>query len=210
VVVSNGVDTDEFRKIDAKKFFEKFNPFAKGKKILYVGRLHPEKNIETLIKSVPHIIKCRPDTHIYIAGFGHQDIILKNLSVKLGLTGNVTFLGKISEEDKVMAYNACDVFVLPSLAELEGMSVLEAMSCGKPIIIANSENSASTYFVDQNGFLFEPQNEKDLANKIVDALSDEEALNKMGEISFQKSRQYDINESVLKLEKLYYAVLNKQ
>ncbi|MCX6813775.1 MAG: glycosyltransferase, partial [Candidatus Azambacteria bacterium] len=208
IVISNGVDTGEFKKTDTKIFFDKFKLSTKDKKIFYVGRLHPEKSIETLIKSVPHIMKRQPDAHVYIAGFGHQDIKLKELTAKLNLAKNVTFLGKISEEDKIMAYNACDVFVLPSLAELEGMAVLEAMSCGKPIIVANSENSASTYFVDQNGFLFEPQNEKDLANKIIDVLSDENALNRMGKISFQKSRQYDINESVSKLENLYYSILN--
>ena len=210
VVISNGVDTNEFKKVDTKIFFDKFKLSTKDKKILYVGRLHPEKSIETLIKSVPHIMKRQPDARVYIAGFGHQDIKLKELTAKLGLAEKITFLGKISEENKIMAYNACDVFVLPSLAELEGMAVLEAMACGKPIIVANSKNSASTYFVDQNGLLFEPQNEKDLADKIISIFSDEDALSRMGEISFQKSRQYDINESVLKLENLYYSVYDKQ
>lgn len=207
-VISNGVDTSEFKKINADNFFDKFNLSDKNKKIFYVGRLHPEKCVDTMIKSVPHVIKNQPDTHFFIAGFGHQEDNLKQLAIKLGLMEKVTFMGKISEEDKIMAYNACDIFVSPSVAELEGMTVLEAMACGKPIIIADSENSAATYFVDNNGFLFKPEDEKDLADKIVNALSDKDALNKMGEVSFQKSRQYDINESVLKLENLYYSVLN--
>lgn len=209
IVISNGVDTSEFEKKDSKNFFDKFKLSAEDKKILFVGRLHPEKCIETLIKSVPHIVKFQPNISVCIAGFGHQDKELKELTAKLGLSHKVNFLGRISEEDKVMAYNACDVFVLPSVAELEGMAVLEAMACGKPIVVANSPSSASTYFVDKNGLLFEPQNEKDLANKIVSVLSDENALIKMGEVSYEKSRQYDINESVLKLEGLYYSVLNK-
>lgn len=207
VVISNGVDPDEFKKIDAGNFFDKFNLSDKIKKVFYVGRLHPEKCVDTMIKSVPHVIKDQPDAHFFIAGFGHQENELKQLSVKLALEKNITFMGKISEKDKIMAYNACDIFVSPSIAELEGMTTLEAMACGKPIIIANSENSAVTYFVDKNGFLFEPKNEKDLASKIISALSDKDLLNKMGEASYQKSKQYDINESVSKLENLYYSVL---
>lgn len=208
VVISNGVDAGEFKKVDAGNFFGKFNLSDKDKKIFYVGRLHPEKCVDTMIKSIPHVIKHQPDAHFFIAGFGHQEDSLKQLAEKLDLSKKVTFMGKISEEDKIMAYNACDIFVSPSMAELEGMTVLEAMACGKPIIIANSENSAATYFVDNNGFLFEPENEKDLANQIVSMLADEDLRKKMGEVSFQKSKQYDINESVSKLEDLYYSILN--
>ena len=210
IVISNGVDTGEFKKVDAGNFFNKFDLSDRIMKIFYIGRLHPEKCVATLIKSIPHVVKYQPDAHFFIAGFGHQEESLKQLTAKLDLAKKVTFMGKISEEDKIMAYNACDIFVLPSVAELEGMTVLEAMACGKPIIIADSENSAATYFVDKNGFLFEPENERDLANQIVNVLADEDLRKKMGEVSFQKSRQYDINESVLKLENLYYSVLNKR
>ncbi|MFH1393182.1 MAG: glycosyltransferase [Patescibacteria group bacterium] len=217
VVISNGVDSNEFKKVDTGNFFDKFNlqkgnppspRLRRARKVFYVGRLHPEKCVDTMIKSVPHVIKKQPDAHFFIAGFGHQENELKQLATKMDLSKNLTFMGKISEEDKVKAYNACDIFVSPSMAELEGMTTLEAMACGKPIIIANAENSAATYFVDKNGFLFEPENEKDLASKIISALSDKNLLDKMGEASFQKSKQYDINESVSKLENLYYSVLN--
>ncbi len=121
----------------------------------------------------------------------------------------ISFWGKIPDEDKVAAFNACDIFVLPSLAELEGMVVLEAMACGKPIVVANSPQSASVYFVDQNGFLFEPESHEDLAHQIIKILADEEMRNKMAEASLQKSRQYDINQSIALLEETYYSVLEK-
>ena len=54
-----------------------------------------------------------------IIGVGHLKQKLEKLSEKLGVNKNITFLGLVSEEDKILAYNACDIFILPSLAELE-------------------------------------------------------------------------------------------
>jgi len=208
-VISNGVDTNKFSKSDPEKLFKKFNLPKDKKNILCVGRLHPEKSIDTLIKAMPIILEKFSSAYLYIVGFGHLEGKLKKLASDLKLNNYITFFGKASDEDLILAYNACDIFVLPSLAELEGMVVLEAMSCGKPIVIANAEGSASTYFVDGNGFLFEPENENDLAEKTLNLLQDEKLLKKMGEVSFKKSRQYDIEESTLKLEKVYYSILEE-
>lgn len=205
-VVSNGVNTDEYKKTDTKIFFEKFKLKNGTKNILFVGRLHPEKSVATLIKAVPLIIKKISESRVFIVGFGHMENELKKLAADLGVAEKIIFFGKLSDEDKIMALNAGDIFVMPSLAELEGMAVLEAMACGMPIIIANSKGSASVYFVGQNGFLFEPENPEDLAAKAVAILSDKEKLENMGKESLIKSKQYDINESVKKLEEIYFSV----
>lgn len=207
VVISNGVDTNRFRKQDPDGFFAKYNIPKDKKIVLYVGRFHPEKSVDTLIKSIPHIISKEPCTHFVFVGFGHLEDSFKKLAKKLGLNKHVTFCGRVSDEDLVLAYNACDLFVLPSLAELEGMVVLEVMSCGKPIVIANAPDSASTYFVDGNGLLFIPEDEKDLAEKCLKILADNELRQRMAERSFEKSRQYDIEECVRQLEDVYYSLL---
>jgi 1,2-diacylglycerol 3-alpha-glucosyltransferase len=207
LVVSNGVDQSSFRPVPIEALFTKFNLSHQKKNILFVGRLHPEKSIETLIQAVPIMIKRDQSIHVLIAGFGHMDSELKLLAKKLNVTEHISFLGRLSHEELLMAYTAGDLFVLPSKAELEGMAVLEAMSFGKPIVIANSPQSASTYFVEGNGSLFEPGSSKDLAEKILSIVSDENKLKIMGNVSFEKSKQYNINESVTKLENLYHSLL---
>jgi len=208
-VISNGVDTSVFKKMDAEKLFVKWNLPRETKNILFVGRLHPEKNIEILIKSAPLILKKYPQTHFYIVGPGHQKDWLKSLAKKLKLEKNLTFFGKVTDEELVMSYNASDIFVLPSLAELEGMVVLEAMACGLPIIIADSENNAAKHFVDNNGFLFRSGNPIDLAEKIIAILADNSLREQMGSESLKISKQFEINQSVLKMENLYYFALSQ-
>jgi len=207
VVISNGINLKEFRPVDVGDFHERFNIPNDKIKLLFVGRLFPEKSVDTLIKAIPHIIKKYSNTHVMIVGAGHLRPKLEKLAQILGVEKHIAFLGLVSEEDKILAYNASDIFVLPSLAELEGMVVLEAMACGKPIIISDAEMSAARYFVDGNGLLFKTKDHEDLARQVLKLIMDTDLREKMGEISFEKSKFYDINKSVSDLEELYYSVL---
>lgn len=207
MVISNGVDREIFKEVDTEELFKKWNLPKETKNILYVGRLHPEKSIETLIESIPYILEKDKNIHLYIVGPGFQKDELKKLASKLNLNKYITFFGKVTEEDKIMAYNACDIFVLPSIAELEGMVVLEAMACGKPIIISDSKDSASRFFVNENGFLFKTKDSLDLSEKILAILNDSDLRIKMGQRSLELSKNYDINESVIKLEKVYNSLI---
>ena len=206
-VVSNGINLNEFQKMEIDDFHEHFNIPAEKIKLLFVGRLYPEKSIDTLIKAIPHIIKKHPNTHVLIAGAGHLRPKLEKLVKNLDVEKHISFLGLVSDEDKLRAYNACDIFVLPSLAELEGMVVLEAMACGKPIIISDAEMSASRFFVDGNGFLFETKNHEHLAEQVLKLILNTDLRKKMGEKSLEKVKNYDINKSVELLEEVYYKAL---
>lgn len=209
-VVSNGIDLEEFQSRDVGNFHERFNIQKDKIKLLYVGRLFPEKSIDTLIKAIPFVIKEHSNTHLMIVGAGHLRQKLEKLSTSLKMEKNITFLGLVSEEDKIHAYNASDIFILPSLAELEGMVVLEAMACGKPIIVSDAEMSASRYFVNGNGLLFKAKNHADLASQVLKLINDADLRKKFGKVSFEKIKQYNIHKSIELLEKVYYSVLKKE
>lgn len=207
-VISNGINIKDFCPTDVGDFHERFNIPDDAVKMVFVGRLFPEKSVDTLIMAVPHIVAVHPETHIMIVGGGHLRPKLEALVEDLGVQKYVTFLGLVSDEDKLLAYNASDIFVLPSFAELEGMVVLEAMACGKPIIISDAEMSASRHFVDGNGFLFETSNPEDLARQALRLITDIDLRNEMGEASLRKSKQYDIHRSVELLESVYRHAVN--
>lgn len=210
MVISNGINTKDFCPTDVGDFHKRFKIPQDTVNMVFVGRLFPEKSIDTLIKAVPHIIAVHPKIHVMIVGGGHLRPKLEALVDKLDVRKHVTFLGLVSDEDKLFAYNASDIFVLPSFAELEGMVVLEAMACGKPIIISDAKMSASRHFVDGNGFLFETANTKDLAKQALKLITDIDLRKTMGEASLKKSKEYDIYRSVELLEGVYYnAIKNK-
>ncbi len=209
-VISNGINLKEFKPLDIGNFYHRYNIPLKATKLLFVGRLFPEKSIDTLIKSIPQIIKEHPDTHIMIVGGGHQRTKLEKLAEKLDVQKHVTFLGLVSEEDKILAYNASDIFILPSLAELEGMVVLEAMACGKPVIVSDAQMSASRYFVDGNGFLFTAKDHADLAHQALKLIKDAGLRKRFGEVSLEKSQAYDIHKSIALLEEVYHSALKNK
>jgi glycosyltransferase involved in cell wall biosynthesis len=202
-VISNGINHDEYGVVDVGDFHERYGIPRDTVNMVFVGRLFPEKSIDTLIMAVPHIVAVDRKIHIMIVGAGYLRQKLEALAIDLGVGKYVTFLGLVSEEDKLFAYNASDIFVLPSFAELEGMVVLEAMACGKPILISNAEMSASRYFVDGNGFLFEVANPEDLAAQALRLITDVELRAKMGKVSLENSKQYNIHRSVELLEEVY-------
>jgi glycosyltransferase involved in cell wall biosynthesis len=208
VVISNGIDIGEFKPAPIGDFLKRFNLSSDAVKLLFVGRLYPEKAVETLIEAAPFIAKEQDNVQIMIVGGGHQRPKLEKLVKELGVQSTVSFLGLVSDEDKLHAYNACDIFVLPSLAELEGMVVLEAMACGKPVVISDAVMSASRFFVDGNGFLFVTKDPQDLARQALKLITDEALRRTMGQKSLAMSRQYDIHESVKKLEQVYQSALH--
>jgi glycosyltransferase involved in cell wall biosynthesis len=159
---------------------------------------------------MPDIIKRHPDAYLSIVGFGHQENEMRALIDKLKLENHIKLCGLVPDELMPAAFNSGLIFILPSLAELEGMVVLEAMSCGKPLVVANSSNSASVHFVQGNGSLFEPENAADLAAKVNALLDSPGERERMGKVSLELSKQYDINKSVDDLIALYNKLKNER
>jgi poly(glycerol-phosphate) alpha-glucosyltransferase len=127
-VVPNGVDLPELR--DSNE-----DSSQNGKTLLYLGRLHPKKNISNLILAWKTISRSS-DAHgwiLAIAGWdqGGYEKELKQLA----LGSSVVFLGSQFGVDKTQCYRRCDAFILPSLSEGLPMSVLEAWSYAKPVLM---------------------------------------------------------------------------
>src|SRR5438093_13296696 len=102
---------------------------------------------------------------------------MKRFANSMGVADRVRFLGRVSEENLPKVYAACDVFVLPSVSRLEafGIVALEAMSTGKPVIVADIPGVREIIEDGRDGLLADPVNPRDLAEKIRRLLSDPEA-----------------------------------
>lgn len=128
IVIPCGIDLKYKPLPKNEKLLEKYN--LKNKKVLlFLGQLIERKNIPFLFK----VIKKLPNNYVLmICGDGPLRSQLEK-----NAPDNVIFTGRILEDEKIDYYNLCDVFVYPSLKEGFGLSVAEAISCGKPVIASN-------------------------------------------------------------------------
>jgi glycosyltransferase involved in cell wall biosynthesis len=116
--------------------------FAGGRKVLlYLGRLHPKKNLANLIRAWKQALNSgrssREGWVVAIAGWDQAgyERELKKLTSDYGLSASIRFLGPLFGQNKDAAFHACDAFVLPSLSEGLPMTVLEAWAHAKLVLI---------------------------------------------------------------------------
>src|ERR1035437_3497948 len=89
-VISNGINLDHFQPMEVGDFYERFKIPKNKIKLLFVGRLFPEKSVDTLIKAMPHIIKKNSNTHLMLAGAGHLRPKLEKLVESLKMEKHIT------------------------------------------------------------------------------------------------------------------------
>lgn len=210
VILSNGVDLGFFN----NKNISQNTTFIKDEAnftFLYLGRLEKEKDLFTLVKAAEIILGKFKNVKFLIGGNGSIKQELADYIYQKNLQDNVKLLGFINNSDIVSLYNCADCFVSPSLIELEGMTVLEAMACGLPIILSNSKRSASKDFVKENGFLFRAKNVKDLSKKLEIVLKlSANQLHKMRENSLLLAKNYSFEVSVQKMDDLFKKYINRK
>jgi glycosyltransferase involved in cell wall biosynthesis/O-antigen/teichoic acid export membrane protein len=127
-------------------------------KLLFVGRLSPEKGCDVLIRSLS---KVKADVEARVVGDGVERQRLENLCRNLGLQNKITFVG--FQKDVLPHLQAADVLVMPSFREGQPLALIEALCMGLPVIASNVGGIPELIEDQQNGFLFGPGNEEELA-----------------------------------------------
>lgn len=163
--LSNGIEVGNYELAENESIKRNAEPT-----ILFVGRLAVEKNVNELIEALGMMTKV-PNAVLEIVGGGEQRVKLEQLAKAQGLTDRVKFFGHISDDELREAYLRCDLFCQPGTAELQSLVTLEALSASKPVVLANA--LALPHLVDEgvNGYMFEPGNRADLAEKLDRVLS---------------------------------------
>jgi glycosyltransferase involved in cell wall biosynthesis len=175
----------------------------KTNRIVFVGRVTAEKNIDVLLKAMT---KLSPELNATLTIVGGGDLLakLQQSTIDLGLADRVTFAGYLSDEELRHTLTASTVFAMPSTAELQSIASLEAMASGLPIVAADA--MALPHLVDQgvNGYLFRPGDADDLAAKLTAVLtqSDDDYIT-MRRASLRMIEPHDINRTLDTFEKLY-------
>ena len=144
-VVGYGIAGNPNKFTNKNNLFLKNYPGLKSKKIiLFFGRIDEKKGVDLLIKAFKRLHKIRPNLHLVIAGPyqpKYVNFLKKTLLQKSDIIKNsITWTGALYDKLKWDTLNTCHFFCLPSHQENFGISIVEAMSCKKPVIITNKVN----------------------------------------------------------------------
>lgn len=197
-VVYNGFDSNLFKPMPIKEIRERINLPTDKKILLNIAALEEYKGHIYLIDAMEMIKKRKNDILVYVIGEGSLKDKLKEIIKNKQLDNNIFLLGAKWSEDLINLVNACDIFVLSSLIEGNPTVMFEALSCGKPFLGTNVGGIPDIIFSDDYGFLVEPANPKDLAEKILIALDKEWDYNAIIEYA-QKFTWKDISKNIFQI-----------
>jgi len=197
--IPNGISDEFFRLITRKKI-------RRTKKILFLGRIAPIKDIGTLLDAIKILKERGINVNVDLVGpiektYGE---IIGKLIKDYNLT-NVNFHGPIYDlKKKITLIDHADIFVLPSKREALPQALLEAMARGK-IVIASKTLGAKELIKDgKNGLLFEISNKEQLSEKITYSLKNPEKSRKIEKEARRTSEQFKWSKLIKKIEKVYF------
>jgi teichuronic acid biosynthesis glycosyltransferase TuaC len=169
-VIPNGVDVTRFEPIPQREAQNRLGLGADSFRMLYVGAITRSKGIEYLLRALRLLRKSQASAELVLVGEGDYQRQAMSLADEMGIAGSVTFAGQRPNEEIPLWMNACDLLVLPSLAEGFGVVLIEAMACGRPVV-ATACGGPEDIVTPQTGILVPPGDEFALSQALLDALS---------------------------------------
>lgn len=197
VTIPTGIDTGCFHpRIDYAELKKKLNICTKYV-VAHVSRLSYEKNIDMVIHAMHNV-----DATLVIAGSGPCEEELKKQTVEEGLTEKVIFTGFLEKDELLQLYSMADAVVSASAFETQGLSILEAMACGTPVVCRDARAFHDIITDRKNGFLFtDPEQLPETINCAIHAT--EEVIDMELSTAMENSRE----NSARKLIELYTKIV---
>ncbi|MCF8463887.1 MAG: glycosyltransferase family 4 protein [Flavobacteriales bacterium] len=170
--------------------------------LISLGRLAPFKNQLLLLKVVKALVdQGVTGFHLSFVGDGPSGIELKAYAKKEGLEQWITFLGHVTQPEKVLANS--DILVHSTINEAFGMAIVEAMSCGMPVVAFNSGGIPEIVQNNIHGFLIEPNNLDSFTLKVKELIQNPEKRNQFSTNAVERSKAFSMHSFVKNIEALY-------
>lgn len=164
-VVHNGVDDCDYQNIPERLLELK----REGQKIvLFAGRITIQKGPEYFIRAAKRVLEHKPNTIFLVTGSGDMERQMIFESAHLGISDRVIFTGFLRGDDLVAVYRAADLFVMPSISEPFGLTPLEAIIAGTPVLISKQSGVSE---VLTHALKVDFWDIDDMANKILGVIS---------------------------------------
>ncbi len=204
-VVHNGIDGDGFRPVKEtdKRRFRTDLGLPEGVPIVgAVGRLVPSKGMDVLIHAAPELVHKFPGLKVVIVGSGPMQQSLRATAAGLGLNRDIIFTGHV--DDLRPYYSLFDVFVLPTTLEAFGMTAVEAMLAGCPVVASRTGGLLEIVVNRETGLLVPPGDPSSLAVAIRAQLSDTRTARRMsGRAQTDARLRFSLERMVAETEAIY-------
>lgn len=205
--VSNGIDLSRFTVGEPSNgIIEKFKLPTDRPIITYIGRLDAEKHLSTLICAFYRVVVSEK-SHLLIVGDGTDVDNLKALVREFDILNQVTFTGRVSDDDLVELHKVGTVFCMPSPAELQSIAALEAMASGKPIVAVNAGALKELCQDGRNGFLCKQDDDEAIAESFKKIIRDPVLRESMGKESVIIAKTHDLNNTLKRFEEIYTSLI---
>jgi glycosyltransferase involved in cell wall biosynthesis len=179
--------------VDTSMFYKKKSLNKKRKQLIYVGRLQKNKGVELLLSAFVKLSKQYPEWNIIFVGKDY--INFKNLISNLQITDIIK--SRIIVKDNVLPkrlihfYNSSSIGIFPTYFDGCGLTVLEAMACGLPVIVSKKNGIVELIKNESEGLVIEPE-ENDLISAMKQLMDDHALRKSMGNNALEKAKQYNI------------------
>lgn len=170
------------------------------KLIMHMSNFRPVKRIPDIIKAFNIIIKTIPSKLVMI-GDGPERPVAEDLAHQLGIAEHVNFIGKIQSAEQILPCG--DLYFLPSDSESFGLSSLEAMASGVPVITTNAGGVPEVMIQGKTGFMSNVGDYEDMAKNAIYILENEERYQEFKKNAKEQAKKFDIANILPQYEELY-------
>src|SRR5579885_2771033 len=225
VVIPSAVNTKMFYPVEREEARRLVGVGADDFVVVYVGRLLPRKDVRNVVRGVAHLIGICKDmlpsavervTLLIVGGNTVEPDPkatpeigeLQRMATELGIASHVCFIGKRQQDTLRYYYSAGDVAVTTPWYEPFGLTPLEAMACGRPVIGSAVGGITYTVACDKTGFLVPPRDPKALAERLQYLFTHNDERKQMGRKARQRvEREFTWSIVAMRTAALYDAVL---
>ncbi len=207
--IPHGVNMELFKPVDSGDLKKKYH-LENYDIILYVGRIAKGKGVDKLIKILNLIVQKKKDIKLIIIGpdSGYLSIV-KELVSKYNLTNYVIFMGFISKKNLPKYYSLADLVIYPSIQEIFGMVITEAMACGKAVIGSDIMGPKELIVEGKTGYVSNFKNLNEISEIIINLLEDKKLLTQMGRLGLERAiNEYSWKKAAESHLNLYKQLLN--
>ncbi|MGL5786852.1 MAG: glycosyltransferase family 4 protein [Bacteroidales bacterium] len=185
-----------------RSFYTHLQPDYSSKKAIAIGHLNYNKGFDQLLKAWQKVTGIHPDASLQIYGQGEEAENLSKLTKELGIESTVSILKPT--RDIISAYLNSSVYLMTSRSENQPMVLLEAMSCGLPVVAFDCPTGPGEIIHSgEDGILVEPENTDNYAEAVISLLNDCERRKSYGIKGRQNVEKYNIENIILQWESIF-------